>query len=64
MGLRRRDYSNIDQIFEFIRNELTQSSQHGYRWMHQKLQENGLISRKEDVRLILALLDPEGVAAR
>lgn len=64
MNLRKRDFSDIDKVFVFIRNELSQSSQHGYRWMHQKLVENGLVARKEDVRLILTYLDPEGVATR
>ncbi|XP_051794230.1 endophilin-B2-like isoform X8 [Acanthochromis polyacanthus] len=37
---------------------------HGYRWMFTKCQENGLKVKKEEVRLILAKLDPEGSAFR
>ena len=62
---RRRFYSDIGDIVLFIAKQLQHSGQlHGYRWMFQKCEANGLKVRKEDVRMILSCLDPAGVAFR
>jgi len=37
---------------------------HGYRLMYDRCLVNGLRARKEDVRLLLGALDPEGVQLR
>ncbi|KAI9531269.1 hypothetical protein NQZ68_000767 [Dissostichus eleginoides] len=37
---------------------------HGYRWMYTKLLERGIRIRKEDVRILLSLLDPVNSQAR
>jgi hypothetical protein len=63
--LRRREYADLTDTAMFIDTQLAASGKlHGYRWMWEKLKENGLIARKEDVRLILTSLDPDGVASR
>ena len=61
-SLYRRRYSNIEEAVRFIQRELDSSGKlHGYRWMWEKLHNKGLQVRKEDIRLILSCLDPEGV---
>ena len=65
LGLKRRNYSDIDSVIRFIRNEIRQSGQHHvYRMMAVRCKENGLSVRIEDVRQILLHLDLEGVSMR
>ncbi|ELT87582.1 hypothetical protein CAPTEDRAFT_209784 [Capitella teleta] len=60
--LGRKKFSDIDDVTSFVNNELKGSGQqHGYRFMWQKLKDNGLNAQKDDVRLIIWCLDPEGV---
>jgi len=62
---RRRNYTDLGNVVLFIQRTLNTSGMlHGYRWMYHKCQSNGLHVRKEDVRLILASLDPVGSAFR
>lgn len=62
---RRKEYSDIEEVALFIEHELSSSGRlHGYRWMYYKCLEKGLRVRKEDVRLILSCLDPDGSAFR
>lgn len=66
LGLfRRKNYSAIGDVIDFIMGQLRESgSLHGYRWMYHKCQCHGYTVRKEDVRTILAALDPEGTEIR
>ncbi|ESO91514.1 hypothetical protein LOTGIDRAFT_153956 [Lottia gigantea] len=58
---KRRNWADIMTVVEFIMEEhIGSGSLHGYRWMYQKLKQNGLKSRKEEVRLLMSILDPEG----
>ncbi|KAK9978814.1 hypothetical protein ABG768_020552 [Culter alburnus] len=62
---RRKNYSSLVDLVDFIRNQLQSSGQlHGYRWMYAKCWEKGLRVRKEDVRVALKELDPTGVSMR
>ncbi|KAL3857192.1 hypothetical protein ACJMK2_011884 [Sinanodonta woodiana] len=62
---RRKGYSDLDTVLSFIEYQLSTSGQmHGYRWMCQKCLLNGLKVRKEDIRLMLRMLDPHGVKLR
>lgn len=62
---RRKRFSDLAVLVEFISNQLQGSGQlHGYRWMYAKCRENGLRVRKEDVRIVLKELDPNGVSRR
>ncbi|KAI3362647.1 hypothetical protein L3Q82_001631 [Scortum barcoo] len=62
---RRKAYSDLVDLVDFIRNQLQYSGQlHGYRWMYAKCREHGLRVRKEDVRFVLKKLDPRGVSLR
>ncbi|ELU07743.1 hypothetical protein CAPTEDRAFT_193112 [Capitella teleta] len=61
----RRKFFDIDDVASFVNNELKGSGQQfGYRFMWRKLKDNGLNARKDDVRLIIPCLDPEGVVSR
>jgi len=63
--LRRRRYCSEGIIVDFIHHTLQGSGNlHGYRWMYERCLSNGIRCRKEDVRLILAALDPDGIQQR
>ena len=65
MHLRRRSYGNLEDTVAFISDELHGSGRLlGYRIMHEKCKQHGLLARKEDVRLILQELDSDGVMTR
>ena len=63
---RRKNYSSTDEVVEAIERELNSSGNSiGYRAMHQRLQTDyGLVVRRDAVRRVLRVLDPEGVEAR
>jgi hypothetical protein len=62
---RRLNFSDINQVKTFIQSELGRSGQlHGYKWMHLKCIQAGVVVNQSDVRLILKDLDPLGVAIR
>ena len=62
---RRRNKSDLLDLASFIEQQILKSgSLHGYRWMHGVCSDAGFISSKEDVRLMLLLLDPTGVRLR
>ena len=64
-NLRRRTYDDVSLATEFIVNEQRSSGcLHGYRWMHQKCKDNNISVRKEDIRLLLRRIDPEGTIMR
>ncbi|KAF3834382.1 hypothetical protein F7725_025586 [Dissostichus mawsoni] len=64
-GLKRKQYADIGQVVDFIKQELEGPGRlHGYRWMHAKCLQSGINAKKEDVRLILANLDPNFSAMR
>ncbi|XP_049322555.1 uncharacterized protein LOC125806138 [Astyanax mexicanus] len=63
--LYRRRYDNIEEVIDFIIDQLQGSGRmHGYRWMYTKCVRRGIRVRKEDVRILLALLDPVSSQAR
>ncbi len=66
MGLtRRKRYTDLLQLALFVQEELeTYGQLHGYRWLHNFSKAKGLVCRREDIRILLGLLDPEGVAVR
>lgn len=62
---RRNEWTNIDRVISFVQSEICSSGQlHGYRWMHSKCLRNGIIAKKEDIRLILSIVDPEACHLR
>jgi hypothetical protein len=66
LGLfRRKNFSNIIDVATYILELLDTSSQlHGYRWIHLKCVQRGYTVTQLTVRLLLKLLDPEGVERR
>uniref|UniRef100_A0A0F8C524 Integrase core domain-containing protein n=1 Tax=Larimichthys crocea TaxID=215358 RepID=A0A0F8C524_LARCR len=62
---RRKDKTDVAQVSAFIEAQLQNSGQcHGYRWMHQKCWMNGMVTDRETVRILMRLLDGEGVQLR
>ena len=62
---RRLHASPLPSIVEFIQLLLRQSGAlHGYRWLHQRCIQEGFVISRDDVRVLLSILDPTGVAFR
>ncbi|XP_031358157.1 uncharacterized protein LOC116181857 [Photinus pyralis] len=62
---RRKNFSSFEEIFLFIEELLEGSGRfHGYRWIHLKCLQRGLVVKQETVRLLLKILDPTGVSTR
>lgn len=66
LGLYRRKYkSDILQIALFVLEQCEVHGQmHGYRWMHLKCLERGLVVDQDTVLGLLHIIDPEGVEYR
>jgi len=62
---RRKMQSDVFTVAAFVEQELLKSGKlHGYRWMHVKCIQHGFVVTQSTVRILLLLMDPEGVAAR
>lgn len=62
---RRKDFTNLNEVVEFLQRQIERSGQlHGYRFMHLKCITHGLVVSRETVRVLLGILDPEGVEVR
>lgn len=62
---RRKNKSDLLDVALFIVENLeTHGSHHGYRWLHLKCIQEGLTVDRETVRVLLQILDPEGVESR
>lgn len=62
---RRKNKTEVGEVAAFIQSQLETSGQsHGYHWMHQKCWMNCIVTDRETVRLLLCLLDGEGVDLR
>ncbi|KAJ8047915.1 hypothetical protein HOLleu_00032 [Holothuria leucospilota] len=66
LGLyQRKNLSDDIEIAEFIQKQIRASGKlHGYKWMHLKCRQAGLMVSRETVRVILSILDPVGVRLR
>ena len=61
VNLRRRVYSDLPEIIDFVLGELETSGRfHGYRMMRQRCAANGLHVRTPDVADIMRVCDPIG----
>jgi hypothetical protein len=65
-GLYRRKYkSDILQIALFVLEQCEMHGQmYGYRWLHLKCLDRGLVVDQETVRGLLHIIDPEGIEYR
>ena len=62
---RRKHKSSNDRVIGFLQDQLRKSGKlHGYRWMHFKCIQNGLVVTQDTVRFLLQILDPAGVEQR
>ena len=62
---RRKNKTNILEVAMFIQEEVEKSGQlHGYKLMHLKCIHKGYVVTQETVRLLLHIIDPEGIAIR
>ena len=61
MNLRRRVYSDLPEIIDFVLGELEISGCfHGYRMMRQRCAANGLHVRTQDIADTMQVCDPIG----
>ena len=61
VNLRKRVYSDLPEIIDFVLGELETSGRfHGYRMMQQGCAANGLHVRTQDVADIMRVCDPIG----
>ncbi|OWF49027.1 hypothetical protein KP79_PYT18336 [Mizuhopecten yessoensis] len=52
-------------VADYIQSEQRGSGvMHGYRWMYQKMKCQGINARKEELRLLMSILDPAGTELR
>lgn len=62
---RRKSYTDILTVARFIEENVANHNQlHGYKWIHLKCLQNNLVVNQEVVRVLLKLIDPEGVEIR
>ena len=62
---RRRNTSDLGTVIAFVQQLLNESEAlHGYRWMHLRCLQQGLVISRDDVRVMISILDSAGVAAR
>lgn len=62
---RRKNWTDLEDVIKYLQHILSSSGQmHGYRWVHLKCLQSGLVVSQRVVREILKLLDPEGVEYR
>lgn len=62
---RRKNNSDLLYVALFITKQCQESgSQHGYKWMHSKCVLEGFKVTQENVRLLLQVIDPDGVKIR
>ena len=56
---------DLDAGIDFTVDQLQgPGKDHGYQWMYTKCKQHGISIRKEDVRILLSLLDPTGSQVR
>ncbi|VDI11446.1 Hypothetical predicted protein [Mytilus galloprovincialis] len=62
---RRKHYTPLEDVVAFIKDNIKGSGRlHGYRWMFMKCRQAGLTIQKEYVRIIMQIINPEGVEMR
>ena len=62
---RRKNHTDITEVTIFLMNELRTSAQQlGYRMMHQRCVNAGLVVGRETIRHLLGVLDPRGIELR
>ena len=55
----------MEEVAAFVEGELAGPGRlQGYRWMHQRAILRGFVVSQETIRLIIKILDPEGVELR
>ncbi|KAF5280782.1 hypothetical protein FQR65_LT14981, partial [Abscondita terminalis] len=65
LGLVRRKFSPLENVYAFIVSQIETSAQlHGYRWMLLKCIQHGLVVSQNVVRQILLEVDAKGVECR
>ena len=62
---RRRHYTDIVELAVFIHEQIHGSgNQHGYRWMHLKCRQAGMVASRKVVYTLMQNLDPERIELR
>lgn len=66
MGLfRRKSYTSIETVRRFLVNQLSSSGQMpGYKWIHRRCIQRGIVVKQSTILHLMHLLDPEGIRVR
>ncbi|XP_047242593.1 uncharacterized protein LOC124881124 isoform X1 [Girardinichthys multiradiatus] len=66
LGLfRRKNQSDLEEVMVFVQQEIMTSGQmQGYRWLHLRAVQCGIVVSQDTVRRIIKLVDPQGVELR
>ena len=61
----RRLYTDIVELAVFIHEQIHGSgTQHGYRWVHLKCRQAGMVASRKVVYTLMQILDPERIELR
>ncbi|KAL3852330.1 hypothetical protein ACJMK2_015987 [Sinanodonta woodiana] len=62
---RKKNKTDLIQVTAFLQKQMEKSGcLHGYRWMYTKCCIEGLVVDRESVRVLLQIIDPDGVELR
>ncbi|XP_035996634.1 uncharacterized protein LOC118564068 [Fundulus heteroclitus] len=62
---RRKNQTDPEEIASFVEEELSGSGRlQGYRWLHLRAIQRGIVVSQNTMRMIIKILDPEGVELR
>lgn len=66
LGLfRRKNQSDLEEVLAFVLHEImTNGQMQGYRWLHLRAVQQGLVVSQDTIRQIIKLVDPQGVELR
>ena len=59
-----KNKSDVMDVARFITENIRRGSHYGYRLMHLRCIQHGFVVSRETVRLLIQILDPEGVLLR
>ncbi|XP_034051654.1 uncharacterized protein LOC117561399 isoform X2 [Gymnodraco acuticeps] len=62
---RRKNQSDLEEVLAFVQHEImTNGQMQGYRWLHLRAIQQGLVVSQDSIRRIIKLVDPQGVELR
>ncbi|KAL2091682.1 hypothetical protein ACEWY4_013945 [Coilia grayii] len=63
-GIRRKNYTDLEEVAAFLHSAITGNGRQGYQWLHLRAIQQGYVVSQDTIRQLVKLLDPDGVAKR